>query len=1576
MAQNPPPADDPTGAGQVTTGGSAAPASAPVNPYVAAGQATPFETYSAMQRGYFGPLQQDVSPATPQFSDPTMQALAERIYALQQSHQVLNGQQPPDPNSVFARTTAHLSAAEIASQVGQQTWQQSIVQPFTDFVDTWKRDWHAGLMETLGGAAIIGGLIGLEALTGGAATPFIFAASAALVAPSMIKAWGDEMQHPTDSNLVKALVATSTGVIAVGVPVKWAQGMSLGRNSLSFALRSKKETESVAALASSILSGRPELRNMINFKRPIEEQLDVLGNRANEIRAQFEKYNPEGLKDKTVGDLISRTEAMDGLRQAWETAKAIDDPMKVKEIEAEMKVYGQEQVLPLRLQVASHYLFLVDNRFRHIPIGPTELTKALPAQLQRDAAFSASEVMGFIRQLGRGHGLSAEQDLTAKSLVEHRGRDLAAGGTERAIARMKNAHSDMVKNLGLSEEQLQKIELAMEDPQAWEALDGKEQLYGQYRATMHGAMTMAQLRWGTVENAIAGYLPRMFTGTEEAPATAGVRDLFASMRGSMVQRSRLYRAAVDAGGELEYYEKPRAQLLAEEQRASAIYKALRPVRDYMVQNEPRVRAERATIAGYKRHRTRYENKGELEKAAGMQRKIDMHWDVTMATEPKLADLAHMDSNRFETVQRITPSARKLLTGTELFDASIASYAYRMEEASLRAGAETHANMVHSRLKDLFGKKVSPSAYGLEIQQPEFRRGRAIEAGVSEEKLDAMTEAQRAEYMTRFLPDFMHETAFARGTGASRGYKEVFRAIGRPGELHHRPAIYARDEIADEMHRIMDSARTGHEVFSGVSGLLYKTVYGTKRLIMATPFWHAMNVGGRLVAFALDDPSGAATALSTVWGRGEHMLDPEMRATLEMRASQAGLLHANRFEVTNLLHRRMRDNDAQPTWRSVVRTMAGPLPHFYQDMLEGGFWKMVDDMQLAGFQLAEHKLRLKMPNAPESEISRLAAEYSNNLVGMVNPLYMNKTYRHMRNLVWFAPSYWATFTRMLLSLPGTDRLSGFLAHYREGQFVRMGNIPLKAVSESGRRELTRLQRSWVTTYLATGVVAADMMNVMLGGRHLWDNEQGHMFDINVDNFAEWSKHLPVVGGLSPGGPVTLPSGTVQHSYVSAVPFFRQAVDVMDAAGLGHDWGLAHQLTDETWQQADAIHKALMAAGAIADGVRRTASTKLSGLPMGIYGGITGEELSSRLGTGTERKVSGPLGNWSAMASLIPGGLTMERFWAAQAKTEVTGRQPETILGGIPANLPSQLIQQFTGFPSMYHMGPESPPIDDSKMKQWYTERNSLHDALQQASKLLFMGDMSPLGYQRKRQQLIDRLVELDRVTFGDNTPAAALSGARASIAQQVGLDNLGLSDSEWYARYQTFNQIWEATVATASPQARATWWEHEHSQWTDADYLVWEASEMKKAIAAAVDGQGGAYIQAYENQVAALEQMPITAAERTKIEQQDPYYYTYRQLIKAMSRSSALGAFINAFTSPYSETYILEQGLTPAEMEQAALLASGSATLVKPETAKGLASSARELASSPDVAAAGGEATASPEFQKTLQQAIAEAEAQR
>lgn len=1546
MSSNPPQPPDLTGAGQVQTG-QTTDTGVTTTPVVAGG-ASPFEAYNALQAGYFGPLNNPTTPAVPQIGDPTLQAVADKLNAVASTHPVVSGATPPSQDSVIAKQTANLSAAQIAGEAAKGTWEQAVVQPVKDFIDVWKRDPKAGLLETLGGAALLGGLVGLEALTGGAATPFIFAASAALVAPSIIQAWGDELHNPTDSNLVRALVSTGTGLLTVGVPVKWAQGMQLGRGALSFALREKRNMTAPEDVMNSVLTGHPEWRKWLGQTgRRITDEVATLADRADQIRSQFQQFGVS-IKDKRASDLLKRTEVLDGLRNAYVTST---DPVKRAELKAKMLQYSKEEVLPLRLKIAQHYLFLPQSKMSHIPLGPTDKTASIAKDIALRSQREASAIMGYIRQLGRGHPGLQDVQLHGASVIEHAGRDMAAGGSGRIIAEINHHHDELLRHLGLDDAALTKVEMAMEDATKWNDLTPKQELYGQMRYMMENARTLNELRWGTIPNAIAGYLPRLFQGAEDVPHTAGVRDVFASLRGGMFARSRIWQASFDAmSGDINYEERSREAIMAEEERLAGAYKARQPQRDYLAANMPEIESLRNTASGHLRWIERYKNQGNAAAAARSASKLQQHYaDVLVSKGVKHHELVTMSAPEFEALKKIAPLQRRLMTGKDLFRASFGSYVYRMEEASLRAAAETHANGAVSLLKDLF-LKTPLGKYGITMQTPEFLSKHS-------------------------LPDFMPESAFAKGVGASRGYKQVFRAIGRPGDLHYRPAIYARDALADELHKIMDNATTGSETFSGFSGAVYKVLHGSKRLIMATPFWHAMNVSGRLVGFVLDDPVGAKTALSTVWGKGEFLLNPEERAALETEASQNGLLHANKFEVTNQQHRMLKNEDGQSTWPTVVRTLSGPISHAYQDMLEGGFWKMVDDFQLAAYQLGKQRLKLKLPNEPEAEIGRLAAEYANNLAGMVNPLYMNKVYRHTRNLLWFAPSYWATFVRTLVSMPFSDRLSNFLATYRGGEFVRFGAIPLKAVSESGRRELARLQRSWVMTYLATGVVAADMMNVMLGGRHLWENDPGHMFDINVDNFASWSHQLPGVGGLSPGGPQTLPSGEVRHTYIASVPFFRQAADVMNALGLGHDWGLAHEFSDQTWQQTDALHKAMMLGGSLLDGIRREGANKLGGVPMAAYGAVTGEELSSRLGQGVQRQVKGPLGNMTALLNLIPGGLQLQRFFSQEEQLtskykpgtpEFLQAQQQAAQGAAQA-IPSALIQQFTGFPSMYHIGPEQPPVDDKTMQNWYQQRNQLYDALQNSSKELFMGQMTPLDYERKRQQMMDRLIQLDADTFGNSSPAAPLANARSQLAQQFGLDNLGLSNAEWYTRYQQYQDAWEQILQSASPQSRAAWWQAEHSQWTDADYLSWEAQQLKKAIASSIDGQGGAHIRAYENQIASLQSLPLTTAERQQLEEADPYYYTYRQVIKAMSRNTALGAFINAFTSPFSETYIMPSGLSPDAQAQIQSMAPRTAFIVTPEEAQRLAAQAKALAGTPEVTAAGGEARNTPGFESTVQQ---------
>src|SRR5206468_1523086 len=102
----------------------------------------------------------------------------------------------PDPRSAIAKASQHLTAGEIAAKVGEATFQQMIMEPFHQLVDTWQRDPKMGLLETLGGAAVVGGMVALSGTVVGAAA--VFGVGAALVAPGMVSGWLDELQHPSD----------------------------------------------------------------------------------------------------------------------------------------------------------------------------------------------------------------------------------------------------------------------------------------------------------------------------------------------------------------------------------------------------------------------------------------------------------------------------------------------------------------------------------------------------------------------------------------------------------------------------------------------------------------------------------------------------------------------------------------------------------------------------------------------------------------------------------------------------------------------------------------------------------------------------------------------------------------------------------------------------------------------------------------------------------------------------------------------------------------------------------------------------------------------------------------------------------------------------------------------------------------------------------------------------------------------------------------------------------------------------------------------------------------------------------
>src|SRR5205807_516433 len=142
-------------------------------------------------------------------------------------------------------------------------------------------------------------------------------------------------------------------------------------------------------------------------------------------------------------------------------------------------------------------------------------------------------------------------------------------------------------------------------------------------------------------------------------------------------------------------------------------------------------------------------------------------------------------------------------------------------------------------------------------------------------------------------------------------------------------------------------------------------------------------------------------------------------------------------------------------------------------------------------------------------------------------------------------------------------------------------------------------------------------------------------------------------------------------------------------------------------------------------------------------------------------------------------------------------------------------------------------------------------LNNASKQMFAGQIQPIQYERLRQQSVDKLLQLNSDTFGQNTPTGVLSGVRLELERSNGLDRNDLTDSEWAERNDIFQMEWDQALQNANPEARAAWWEAETSQWTDADYLVWEAQQMRQALMAAVDGQGGQHIRAYQHQIGPL-----------------------------------------------------------------------------------------------------------------------------
>jgi hypothetical protein len=1587
----------PSAAGQPSQFGlfQAQPGQPTLPPLPSSGGLTIQQLYQAMQN-YYQPLSQPLNlTAQLPLPDPTMAALAQQFNAVQQA----NVGSQPSPNSVLAKASSHLTVGEIAGQVGQETWQQMVTDPFNQFIDTWKRDPKAGLLETLGGIAVMGGIaMGAALLPEGAAAAGLFALGAAFVAPGMASAWWDELRNPTDSNLVKALVHTSTGILTVGVPIKWSAGMGISRQGFEAALAAMRDMVEPRGVPKLWISGsRWSKAGIGDFSEargdvPLGRQMDTLDTRLKQYRQQVQRWFGDAVPED-VKALDAQMVEYEANQVAWKAA--LDDgdeetAQKFFEKMQDLAAGTQDEkgnVIPgigtMRLGVAYNYRFLPTHPYKHVPFSATISSKVVSTKVAAQIQSHLDSVLAIWNRWGQGNTLSEMKVMpkTESTVLERHAASLSAGAPEMAMTQVMLAEKKIADLLKLSDvrptfaagkeptdvwdrlSEYEKIEVGLEDASYWKKLEPRLQLAGMVRASMDNAQTVAELKRGTIGVPYAGRVRRTWSGVgDEDSAVHLHRDPTDPMKGKLLSYSRNFQIAFDDAGDVHFNEaRSRMEILRDEFGKADAYDP--EYVDFLREHDATIRSIRRSWAGTQSaitaaKRNPAKDKKQLTKqlamidrlekrladlkgeqvdpvtnkktftGAGVKAALELGGQYDPETIDKLVQHLLMESKDLGAARAALPPGRRLVTGSRLFRSSVAASIFRLHAADYHGFYYSMANTALQTIRD----------------------ANALLKKDHEERLVGLLQDQKFLDRIGGKPHFLPATVFRGGTGTGEGvdaiaakanYYQVAPQIGTSADPHFKPAVYALKDIVAQLEKAHEDAQSSTDLLTGAASGLFSLVSKTKHIIMLSPAWHFMNVAGRMMAFILNDPAIAMPAAKALFGGV--LSDPRLRYELATEFWQAGGRAGNKFNVARAIHLNDREENAQSHWPGVIRSAAGALWHPYQTHVEDGFWKMVDDFQLAAYQYAKHHLTTTNKTLPESEVRQLAALYANDLGGMVNPLYMNRMWKHARNLIFFAPSYWATFMRSLLSLtPGADRLSSFLSTYREGSLIRFSAVPLKAVSEIGRRELVRMHRSWALTYLMTAITAADMANVLFGGRHLWENDQGHMFDVNVDKAASLFGQGPVKKGTA-----------VQHTYFSGMPFFRQAMDVANGLGLGHDWGFGHQFSDQTFQQVDAYHKALLLAGGLMQGVEEQGASKTAAPLQAAYGLATGETLSGRA-RGVQRIEGGPLGRFDALTSFIPGGSAVERVLST---TQQTPQQAAQTIGG-------SLLQQYTGIPSIYHMGIEQLPIDDSDMNRWAQQRTSFHDTLSNASKQMFAGQIQPIQYERLRQQTVDKMLQLDADTFGPNQPAGALSRVRLELEQANGLNRNDLTDSQWAERNDIFQSEWDQVLSNASPQTKAAWWEVETQQWTDADYLVWEAQQMRQTIMAAIDGQGGQHIRAYQHQIGPLLDIPSTAL-RTQLEQGDPYYYAYRQALKSLSRSSSLGAFLTAFTSPYSNTLIEPEGMSPEQEQQLISMADTGATILKPATVQALAAQAKRIAQSEPVKESGGKAAASPEFDQTL-----------
>jgi hypothetical protein len=778
----------------------------------------------------------------------------------------------------------------------------------------------------------------------------------------------------------------------------------------------------------------------------------------------------------------------------------------------------------------------------------------------------------------------------------------------------------------------------------------------------------------------------------------------------------------------------------------------------------------------------------------------------------------------------------------------------------------------------------------------------------------------------------------RGTDAHQalldhGYEMVMPAMGVRGALNYRPALFARKDIVGRYRELAQRARDAKDMQSAwAQTFLYQSLFGVPRkLIMGSPAWHGKNVAGRALITILNHPGLATNALMTQLK--DRFLNPDMYYQTKLEHWSDGGVPAHRFNVAQHLNWQEQELSGQRNFGWQMRHPLGALDHAHAQLAEGWFWKTVDDVGTMAHQVQKYRLMATKPWMSEQMAGALAAEYANNVSGMVNPLYMSKLWRVGRQMLFFAPGWWTTFARMTaMAIPGSTRLSSFLKDTK--RLEGLDPVKFHSLDFRHRKEMVRMHRSYFTTMMAAALVTHDLMNFMFSGHHIWENQKGHEWDLEMDKF-----YAPKV---SPS------TGQEQHVHMHSIQFYSQMADLFNAMGLGHDWGFLNQMNTDQFKQANAAHKAGIIGQALGQGTTQIAAGKLStGINLGIGVGA-GMDPYSLL---RDRKVE-DMNRMEALLGALPGGYYAQRqidqYNRAALKAQYSGdwtaahAEQQKIL---PTAL-GAAETQFLGFPSLYYSGDE--PINgyhflsQNELGQYLQRRNDILSSKKAISDKLMQGGMTPSDWVIQNEMQTQRYLELLSITFGDQSTGKSLFDLRRQLYTKYGLDNPSQSRAEQEYGLQQFESDWEQQLQQASPEAKSMWWESHTSMWTDADYLYWLTGQMRNSIMSHIDGNGGDTIREAQRRLG-RQGLPLTPKATDLLRQQNPYLWTYYQVMSSLGKTSMLGALTSAYHDPFSNFTVFPDDAAPmiqALAEQGAF--PGNVPLVRASTMAHLGEAARGI----------------------------------